>query len=245
MSRDDAPWNRHVRLEWNLDAGRVVPSAVPVVAEAPADAEPDFVALDFETANEHRGSVCAVGIARVQDGRVVHRESHLVRPPDMRFNGINISIHGIRPEDVEHAPTFDRLWPTLEPILRDRVVLAHNAGFDISVLRHVLDAYGIRYPRLSYLCTVQIARRVWPRLPDHKLNTVAGHLGLSLRHHDAEDDAVACADIALHASRAVGAPDLEGLLEHLAIRPGTLSRNGYVRPGRRKPARDGDSPLAR
>jgi len=184
--------------------------------------------------------VCAVGIAQARNGRVVGRTSFLVRPPDMRFNSINISIHGIRPQDVEGAPTFDRLWPKLEPMLRDRIVLAHNAGFDISVLRHALDAYGIRYPRLSYLCTVQIARRVWPELPDHKLNTVASHLRLSLNHHDAEDDAVVCADIALHGCRAVGTGDLEGLLEHLAIRPGTLSRNGYVRPGRRKRPRDVD-----
>lgn len=241
MTRDDAPWNRHVRLEWKLDAGRVVPSSPPVPPAAAMEREPDFVALDFETANEHRGSVCAVGLAFARDGRVVDRRSYLVRPPEMRFHSINISIHGIRPEDVEHAPTFDRLWETVEPMLRDRVVLAHNAGFDISVLRHALDAYGMRYPRLSYLCTVQIARRIWPRLPDHKLNTVAGHLGLSLRHHDAEDDAVACADIALHGCRAVGAATLDDLLDHLAMRPGTLSRNGYVRPGRRKPRRDGES----
>ena len=65
-----------------------------------------LVAVDFETANEKRASPCAAGLAWIENNRVVDVEEHLIRPPGMRFRGFNISIHGIRPEDVEDAPEF-------------------------------------------------------------------------------------------------------------------------------------------
>lgn len=212
------------RLEWRLAEGRV--EAVP----EPANQGSSWIALDFETANEQRASVCAVGIARVRAGRVVDRRSWLVRPSELRFNGINISIHGITEDDVRHAPTFDRLWPELEPILSGGTVIAHNAGFDMSVLRHTLDHYRIPYPPIRYLCTVTLSRLTWPSLSNHKLNTVADHLGMSLKHHDAEDDAVACAGVSLHCCRQSNALDVDELAAKLGIRHGRLHRSGYTPP---------------
>ena len=219
------------RLEWRLAAGRV--ESVP----EPVHQGQSWIALDFETANEQRASVCAVGIARVAAGRVADRRSWLVRPAEMRFNGINISIHGITADDVRHAPTFDRLWPELEPLLSEGTVIAHNAGFDMSVLRHTLDRYRIPYPPIRYLCTVTLARLTWPQLSNHKLNTVADHLGMSLKHHDAEDDAVACAGVSLHCCRNGDAADVDELAARLGIRHGRLHRNGYTPPRkvRRRP----------
>ncbi len=212
------------RLEWRLTEGKV--ETVP----EPDGSDCSWTALDFETANEQRASVCAVGIARVRSGQVVDRRSWLVRPTEMRFNGINISIHGITPEEVVDAPTFDRLWPELKPILAEGTVIAHNAGFDMSVLRHTLDLYRIPYPSIRYLCTVTMARLAWPRLVNHKLNTVANHLGMSLKHHDAEDDAVACAGVSLHCCRRYGAGNVDELAQKLGIRHGRLLRNGYTPP---------------
>ncbi|MBD3867388.1 MAG: 3'-5' exonuclease [Acidobacteria bacterium] len=212
------------RLEWRLAEGRV--ESVPESGNPGSS----WVALDFETANEQRDSVCAVGIARVAAGRIVDRRSWLVRPAELRFNGINISIHGITEADVREAPTFDRLWPELKPILSEGTVIAHNAGFDMSVLRHTLDRYRIPYPPIRYLCTVTLSRLSWPRLTNHKLNTVADHLGLSLKHHDAEDDAVACAGVSLHCCRRSNAVDVDELADRLGIRHGRLHRNGYTPP---------------
>jgi len=220
-----------VKLEWRLDKGRVVASTRdPAPQVPPAPGSRTWIALDFETANEQRASVCAVGVARVFDGKVVERRSWLVRPPAMRFNGINISIHGITAEDVVDAPLFDELWSEIKPILTSGTVIAHNAGFDMSVLRHTLEVYGIPFPPIRYLCTVTLARAAWPALPNHKLNTVSAHLGLSLNHHDAEQDAVACAGVSLHCCRQYGVETIDDLAEKLGIRHGALHKSGYTPP---------------
>jgi DNA polymerase III subunit epsilon len=111
-----------------------------------------WVAIDFETANETRGSACALGVAIVEDSQVVERRSWLIRPPTLDFNP-NVMIHGITAADVAAAPAFDSLWPRIWAILEGRPVIAHNASFDISVLRHSLDAYGLPWPHLQDVYT--------------------------------------------------------------------------------------------
>ena len=97
-----------------------------------------FVAIDFETANSSRSSVCALGIVVVDGGAVVEARSWLVRPEPLVFDGYNIMIHGITPDDVRDEPTFDQLWADVFlPYFQMGPMLAHNASFDMSVLRHV------------------------------------------------------------------------------------------------------------
>jgi DNA polymerase III subunit epsilon len=163
----------------------------------------DYIAIDFETANEKRCSPCALGIAVVADGRLVENRSWLIRPPDARFNFFNVSIHGISQRDVLGEPEFDELWPTFSRYLEGKTVVAHNAGFDLSVLRGTLDFYGLPYPELHYACTITIARRAWPGLPGYSLGKVAEHLGIDFTHHRAADDAAACAGIVQHANRTI------------------------------------------
>ena len=54
---------------------------------------------------------------------------------------------------TEDAPRFDVLWPELEPFFKNYIVIAHNASFDMGVIRHTLDHFGISYPNTSYFCT--------------------------------------------------------------------------------------------
>ena len=151
------------------------------------------VAFDFGTANGRRDSACSMGLAWIDDGTVTAVEEHLIRPPDMRFSRFNIGIHGIRPEDVADAPGFADLWPSLKLRLAGRLVLAHNAQFDIGVLCAVLSRFGLPWPEASYLCTVHVARRSWPGLSAYKLPVVAAHLRIPLQHHAAGSDADAAA----------------------------------------------------
>jgi hypothetical protein len=72
----------------------------------------DFIAIDFETANETRGSACAVGVAVVAGGQVVAGASTLI-DPQTHFNPYNTMIHGIDEELVRGAPTMQDLWPEL------------------------------------------------------------------------------------------------------------------------------------
>jgi len=177
-----------------------------------------YVAIDFETANEKRDSACALGIAVVAGAQIVERRSWLIKPPGMRFNPINISIHGIRPLDVEDAPDFSELWPTVRVHLEGRTVIAHNAAFDMGVLGGTLSAYRIPSPDIRYSCTWAIARHVWPALPNYKLHVVADHLGIDFSHHDAADDAMAAAMIAIHACGKTGSASLSELLKALNLR---------------------------
>lgn len=188
-------------------------------------------ALDFETANERRDSACAVGLAWIGDGRVIRRESHLIRPPEMRFSPGNMRVHGIPPSNVADAPDFaTAMAPYLED-LRRGLILAHNASFDIGVLRAGLVRAGLPVPDFSYLCTVQIARRVFPAPEGCGLGKVARRLGIRFEHHDAGEDAYACAEIALAAMREREADDVHALAAALGL-PITRAAGGPVVPRR-------------
>ncbi|GJD88123.1 MULTISPECIES: 3'-5' exonuclease [Methylobacterium] len=175
------------------------------------------IAIDFETANERRDSACAVGLAWIEHRRVVRRESRLIRPPELRFAPGNIRVHGILPADVRDRPGFAAVMAEFMPDLAAGTILAHNASFDIGVLRASLHACGQAAPPLAYLCTVQVARRVFPDPAGCGLAKVAGRLGIRFSHHDAGDDAYACAEIALAAMRETETVDIAGLSRAIAL----------------------------
>ncbi|MDR7037830.1 DNA polymerase-3 subunit epsilon [Methylobacterium sp. BE186] len=195
------------------------------------------LAIDFETANERRDSACAVGLAWIEGGRVVRRESRLIRPPELRFSPGNIRVHGILPADVRDKSAFPEVMAEFLPDLERGLILAHNAPFDMGVLRASLAAHGRPVPAFSYLCTLQIARRVFPDPAGCGLGKVAGRLGIRFEHHDAGEDAYACAEIALAAVRETGAGDVAGLARVLPM-PVTRLAPGPDRP---PPAREGVS----
>jgi DNA polymerase-3 subunit epsilon len=160
----------------------------------------DFVAIDFETADYEPDSACAVALVRVEGSRIVKRTHHLIRPPRREF--IFTYLHGITWEMVADQPTFGELWPELAAMLAQvRFLSAHNAPFDRSVLRACCTAFGIKPPRLPFLCTVELARKTWNLYPT-KLPHVCAHLNIPLEHHNAASDAEACARIVLEARRA-------------------------------------------
>lgn len=161
------------------------------------DSPPPFIALDFETANNDRASVCAIGLVRVERGQLVAREHRLVRPPGDDFR--HAAIHGITRADVARAPSFAEAWAALSPLLRGaRFIAAHNAPFERSVLAACARRFDITEPPLPFECTMMLARRRWGLRPT-KLSDVARHLGIPLTHHDALSDAEACARIVLAA----------------------------------------------
>jgi DNA polymerase III subunit epsilon len=161
-----------------------------------------FLALDFETATSDATSACEIGVALVEGGRVTASGGWLIKPPQWPyFHPMNVSVHGIQPADVADALTFTELWPELARwFAAVPTLVAHNASFDVRVLRATLAHGQLPMPAGQYACSVQFARRVWPRLPNHKLNSLCAHHRIGLnRHHRAEDDALACAEITLRA----------------------------------------------
>jgi len=158
-----------------------------------------FVAIDFETADYLPDSACAVGLVRVERGRIVSRKHYYIRPPRREF--VFTYIHGISWEDVRKKPDFAELWPLLrEELAGARFLAAHNAGFDQGVLNACCASADVEPPDIPFLCTVRLARRAWSIYPT-KLPDVCRRLGISLNHHEALSDAEACARIVLAARK--------------------------------------------
>lgn len=186
-----------------------------------------FVAFDFETANAHRGSPCSIGLTEFENEQVVARHYRLMRPPKGldHFDGVNMSIHGISPSMVADQPRFADLWPEIEEIIGERVLVAHNAAFDISVLTQAASASGLRWPSLSYACTMVQARRTYDLL-SYTLPNVALAAGVELtEHHDAGADALATGQILLAIARQHGVDSFE------ALGHATRTRLGFLREG--------------
>ncbi len=180
----------------------------------------DFTAIDFETANSSSASACAVGLARVRDGRVVATAGWLIQPPPGhdRFFELNIGIHGIQPEDVIGAKTWSAQLGDIADFAGDDVLVAHNAGFDMAVLRRASEATGAACPPFRYVCSLQVSRKVYT-LPSYRLPFVAAAAGfLDFAHHDAAADALACAHIMIDAARQEGAQDVVELAMLLGLR---------------------------
>ncbi len=181
-----------------------------------------ITSIDFETANPSRLSICAVGMAVFESGNLVETPYWLVRPPKGHgwFWEKFIECHGLTHLDVLDAPDFSAIAPELLAVLaRSSVVVAHNAGFDIAHLRKTLRHFGLSCPNFRYLCTCRLARRIWPDLPDHKLNTLAAHICHNFHHHHAQDDAEAAGRVLLAMMKHVDATTLNDFLQKTGTVP--------------------------
>jgi DNA polymerase-3 subunit epsilon len=160
---------------------------------------PTFVAIDFETADTWPDSACAVALVRVENDRIVQQESSLIRPPRAQF--MFTRVHGISWHHVADKPIFAEAWPRFSYLLEDAdFFVAHNAGFDRSVLTSCCRAAKIAAPSLPFRCTMALARKKWGLRPT-RLPDVCDFLSIPLKHHDPVSDAEACAQIMLHVLR--------------------------------------------
>ncbi|MDB5350742.1 MAG: polC [Planctomycetota bacterium] len=176
-----------------------------------------FAAIDFETADNGRDSACALAVIVVDNLEIVHRACYLIRPPRRSF--LYTYIHGIEWKHVADQPEFADVWAKVSPLLDGvEFLAAHSASFDRSVLYQCCHAAGLSWPELPFQCTVKLARQSWGLKPT-TLPDVCRHLGIALRHHEAESDATACAQIVI-AARRQGVP----LSPFLGKYSGALSR---------------------
>ncbi|MDL4842271.1 3'-5' exonuclease [Aquibacillus rhizosphaerae] len=188
-----------------------------------------LVSIDFETANRYRFSPCAIGIVTANEQGVVDEFYSLINPLT-DFESHNIFVHGITERDVVDAPTFEELWPTIEPYLKNNIIIAHNASFDMSVLRASLDRFELTYPELEYLCSVQISKQAWPGLPNYKLNSLADFIGFQFEHHHALEDSRVVVHLLLKAMRDHNVSDLRELIALLQISCGRVFERNYITP---------------
>lgn len=179
----------------------------------------DFTAIDFETANPKRASACAVGLVRVRDGQIADEKATLIKPPAGfgEFSAWNMQVHGITPAMVASAPPWRQVAGWITDYAGDDLLIAHNAPFEISVLRQACAAANLPVPRLNVLCTLALARRACD-LRSHRLPEVAFEFGVRLgSHHDALADARCAAEVAVAMARRRGHDKLEQLAQSLGV----------------------------
>ena len=157
----------------------------------------NFAAIDFETANNERTSVCSVGVVIVRDGEIVDSFYSLIQPEPNYYNYWCTQVHGITRNDTESAPVFPEVWKQIEPLIDGLPLVAHNKAFDENCLKAVFRCYQMDYPDYEFHCTYQAARKAFPNAENHQLHTISMLCGYRLEnHHHALADAEACAWIA-------------------------------------------------
>ena len=184
----------------------------------------DFTAIDFETANSSSASACSVGLVKVRDGLVVDTASWLIKPPPGHdaFMEWNVRIHGITAIDVMDARGWVDQLADLMDFAGDDAFVAHNAGFDMAVIKAACAATGIPCPRYDYLCSLQVARKTYS-LDSYRLPAAAMAAGFEgFHHHEALADAEACAAIMVHAARRHGADSIDELAANVPVRIGRI-----------------------
>ncbi|WP_207429461.1 3'-5' exonuclease [Pedobacter sp. SYSU D00535] len=144
-----------------------------------------FTALDFETAQGKRHSICQIGMVLVENHRIVDRFSVLVKPPDNFYSYHNTLVHGISAETTRNSPNFAQVWPHIRGYIADQNLVAHNSAFDVSCLQQTLAYYRLTVPEFRAHCTYKIYGQ--------KLDRLCADHGIKLQHHDALSDATACA----------------------------------------------------
>ncbi len=171
----------------------------------------NFAAIDFETANCERSSVCSVGVVIYRNGEKADTYYSLIRPEPEYYNYRCTQVHGLTAKDTENAPVFPVVWKKVEALLEKHGIegissmngvrglpfVAHNKAFDEHCLKAVFRVYRMDYPDYEFHCTCIASRKVWPG-GHHNLDIIAARCGYDLKnHHHALADAEACAAIAL------------------------------------------------
>lgn len=186
----------------------------------------DFVAIDFETANSDRDSACALGAACVEGGKITARYYTLLNPR-VSFHEFCTYIHGITELAVKDAPDFGDIFPALYEMLNGKTVVAHNAGFDVGVLEASCQSRKLPMPTIQAFDSVSMAQKAWPELEKYKLSLLAKRFNLPLKHHNAAEDATACAMVVLKACdefKVDSLGELNLLLEKKAARDAARKR---------------------
>lgn len=192
-----------------------------------------FLVFDVETPNSNNDRISSIALTKMDGSRILWTRSYLINP-EVPFTYYNVKLTGIRPDDVNKAPTFPTIWAKISPEFEHTTLVAHNAGFDLSVIEKTCKAYQINFSHATYIDTLEVARELLPELEHHRLNDVAEHLHIPLQHHQAKNDCLACAKILRWALKK-DSFDLPHFLN--SYTPSCGQRNTVARrPSKRKPS---------
>lgn len=153
----------------------------------------EYVAIDFETASGSPDSACAIGLVR-KDAEGITLDSYysLIRPPRLAFDPHCTAVHHLDPADIMKAPTIADIWDEISSFIGSSPLVAHNAPFDINVLRSSAAAWGIEAPHNDYFCTLSLSRKLWKGRRSYSLTALAESLGWEYDAHNALADSDTC-----------------------------------------------------
>ena len=149
-----------------------------------------YVALDVETANSFRGSICSIGLVKFQNGKVVDSFYSLINPEE-DFDYRNINIHGITQKDILNSPIFPEIRQRIIDFIGTNIVVSHFAQFDIGALKDAYLKYNLDFDDVKFVCSYRLAKIALPGLINYKLKTLTKELNIKLEHHNALSDAKA------------------------------------------------------
>lgn len=195
----------------------------------------NFVTIDFETANENRNSPCEIGLTFVEEGAIRETKSWMINP-ETYFNPFNTEIHGIYEEDVLQCDNFPKVWELIYPQIKDKILIAHFASFDFSVLRHTFSRYKMNWDKLQYLCSYNLAKLAFQNELSYGLESLCYSRNIELvNYHRAGADSKATAELCLQIFTELGVSSIEqltaskythiGLIEGSEYTPPTLKRS--------------------
>ena len=188
--------------------------------------------VDIETTGGRPSGndITEIGIVHVQNKKIVHQWSSLVKPDSSIPNNIQ-ALTGISDEMVEHAPKFQSLIPLLQKQLEGDVFVAHSVNFDYSFIERAFRECEVAW-RMDKLCTIKYARKVFPEIGRYSLANLARELQVSNNNpHRALSDALCAAEVLIHClhgdydQKMLHNPKT-GLLQRIQI-PDNLPREQY------------------
>lgn len=179
----------------------------------------NYIAFDFETANQYKNSACSIGLVRFIDGKETDSCYSLIHPAKMYFiPEWTEEIHHISYEDVRNKPYFPEVWDTIvKPFIEKTPgvpLVAHNGKmFDIPVIKNCCEYFGMEQPALSYFDSLLIARKTWPEMESHKLTELGKYFEINYLAHDALEDSRTCGLIISKAAEKWDVNSIDELLQ--------------------------------
>lgn len=175
----------------------------------------DFITIDFEIANNNMNSACSLGMVFVQNNKIIDEKYYLIQPPTLKLNPAMSKIHGLSFEDLKKAPTFDEVWREISQYFHNEsLFIAHNAQFDMNVLKNCLLAYSIAIPEFEYVCSIPLSTCACRGEGiGISLKNRTERFGITLNnHHNALDDARACAQLVLACIKSKGRKSIDSYI---------------------------------
>lgn len=187
----------------------------------------DFVALDVETANSSRDSICSIALIKFSNN-IIDDAIYININPETSFSSLNTSIHGITQDDVANSPKMYQMHDAITRFMGDNIIVAHNTSFDMYSLSASFEKYGLTLPNNLYVCTYKLSKELY-QLPSYRLQDLAKHFNIdNPQHHDALNDAKVCGKIFYNIINEQNLK-LDELLKSKNLRYGKFGINGFVK----------------